>query len=136
MGLFDPTEPIGPDLVAMLYARCDGKCTSCGEPLGDDRNNHAIHHRNRYPVGSTVRRPNNLANLIMMHNFPCHIDHVHGHPEWARARGLIVATTDDPAEVPLILPGVVMGGNVVMLSDDYHQYDPTGRWDFDTPKAP
>lgn len=100
---------------AIVLARCGGRCEACGKPLG--RSGVDIHHRQRRRGGD-----HSPANLVALHP-DCHtIDPkaVHQRPAWARGRGLIVRSTDDPATTPLTLPS----GRRVLLGENYTDAPP------------
>lgn len=84
---------------AVVLARCAGRCEACGKDL--DRGGVDLHHRQRRRGGD-----HSPVNLVALHP-ACHTvapEAVHQRPAWARERGLIVRSTDDPAVTPLVLP--------------------------------
>ena len=119
-GLFDPDEAIGDQHVLMLQVRDRGKCAWCGEPFGADLQTEPdIHHRK---LRSREGR-NGLANLIRV----CHAEHMGLHNDLAEIgakRGFLVSRYADEREVPLVLHS----GFEVLLSDEYPDYEATGKW--------
>lgn len=94
---------------AIVLARCAGRCEACGKLLGQSGVD--LHHRQRRRSGD-----HSPANLVALHP-TCHTiapEAVHQRPAWARERGLIVRSTDDPAMTPLVLPS----GRRVLLGAD------------------
>jgi hypothetical protein len=76
-----------------------------------------LHHRQRRRGGD-----HSPANLVALHP-ACHTvapEAVHQRPAWARERGLIVRSTEDPATVPLALPS----GRRVLLGESYREVPP------------
>lgn len=104
------SKPVAPGLRAALWIRSQGLCESCGQPL-PEKGWHA-HHRLRAAHG----RLDTLPNLVALHPL-CHVNApqaVHQRTGWAKDRGLLVKSTEDPAVMPLTLAN----GRRVWLSDD------------------
>lgn len=86
------------DLRARVWDRCAGRCERCGIPL---EASWALHHRKLKSRGGK----DDITNLIALHHH-CHnlgTDSVHLKPEAATRAGLIVASWDDPATIPVLL---------------------------------
>lgn len=75
------------------YDRAGGVCDSCGRALA--RDGFDAHHRLRRAHG----RDDSLAVLVALHR-ACH-RWVHDNVADARARGLLIRSTDDPATSPV-----------------------------------
>lgn len=89
-------DEIDPQLRQQVRDRALGCCELCAQPLG------AIfqcHHRKLRSRGGQ----DSVCNLVALHG-KCH-NRVHGHPAWATEQGFMVASTDDPATIPVALHG-------------------------------
>jgi 5-methylcytosine-specific restriction endonuclease McrA len=95
-----PAKPgVTQDTRMVVLARCGGRCEACGREFRDVTPD--LHHRQ-----SRARGDHSPANLVALHP-KCHTiapEAVHQRPAWARERGLIVLSTEDPAATPLALP--------------------------------
>jgi hypothetical protein len=106
---------VTPETRAIVLARCGGRCEACGKPLGQSGVD--LHHRQRRRGGD-----HSPANLVALHP-SCHTitpESVHQRPAWARERGLIVRSTEDPATTPLALSS----GRRVLLGESYADAPP------------
>lgn len=97
-----------------LFERCHGYCEFCGWPMASD--NWAAHHRLRRAQGGR----HELSNLVAIHH-GCHSDAVHNNPTLAFLAGFLVHNGQDPASVPLRLPG----GSKVLLGTGYTPWEGT-----------
>lgn len=79
---------------AELLAEQRHGCPYCGKMLRD-RDEVAVHHRRRR-LGRN--EDDDLVNLLLLHG-DCHRA-VHSHPQASRETGFIVATWQEPGEVP------------------------------------
>jgi hypothetical protein len=96
-----------------LFARCKGLCEACGKAL--NRQRFDAHHRQRRRGGD-----HRLCNLVALHP-ACHTvqpDSVHQNPKRSRDLGLIVRSTEEPADAVLTLPS----GRRVLLDPLWPQY--------------
>lgn len=114
-----PAKPAKPGVTTetrtIVLARCGGRCEACGKPLGQSGVD--MHHRQ-----GRRWRNHSPANLVALHD-TCHTvapEAVHQRPAWARERGLIVRSTEDPAATPLTLPS----GRRVLLGESYEDAPP------------
>lgn len=98
--------PMDPGLRQLVFIRAGGRCDCCGTPL--DPIAWDAHHRQLRKRGGE----DSLENLVAL----VHGHHmiVHQHPAEATERGLMVASWDDPAAVPV-------------RRGDGHLYLPAGR---------
>lgn len=79
----------------LLLKRCGGLCEACGGQLaGRMERAHRVKRRDG---------GDRLCNILALHP-ECH-GWTHANPTEARARGLILRTTDDPASVPVLWQG-------------------------------
>lgn len=97
----------------MVRSRSGGYCEKCGKPLEESW---ALHHRKLKSRGGK----DTCSNFVALHH-KCHntgTDSVHLNPSTSEKSGLIVASWQEPEEVPLILPS----GAIVLLNDNgsYH----------------
>lgn len=101
-GLPKPVNDFSPAVRARVRKRSGGACELAG--CRAEATDH--HHRRRRGAGPQTAL--NDAHL-------CHADHMraHGNPEWARRRGLIVRSTEDPALKPMLTDA-----GWVLLADD------------------
>lgn len=79
-----------------VLERQGGMCASCWTGVRPDEA-HAHHRQRRRDLGWCP------CNVVILHG-DCHViapGAVHQRPAWARERGLIVPTWDDPRVVPL-----------------------------------
>lgn len=93
-----PTDPDQATVDAVL-ARAEGKCESCGDELVGRRGiEYSIHHRKLRSQGGD----NRLSNLVALCGHGTSGCHGFAHSEVAKARvaGLLVRSTEDPAQVP------------------------------------
>lgn len=91
---------------SVLYDRQEGFCWWCGAGLGL---RFAAHHRQLRSQGG----PDDYTNMVALHH-GCHnlnTESVHLNPLRAIDRGFLVPSWDDPAKIPLTLPG---GGRVLL----------------------
>jgi hypothetical protein len=86
-----------PLLREAVHARAGGRCDIGGGPLQLSRCE--AHHRKLRSQGG----PDELANLLVTCT-ACHA-RAHANPAWARERGYIVASHDDPATRPVLRHG-------------------------------
>ena len=94
---------------AEVYRRCGGLCEGCGGALrGFD-----AHHRKLRSRGGT----DEMDNVVALHR-SCH-EWVHANPHAATDLGLMVRSTDDPAQIPLRLYGITSRANEVWLGVEY-----------------
>lgn len=84
------TDPITPEIRALVRKRSKGLCELCGI------SGQHFHHRQLRRGGD-----HSAANIVHL-CFLCH-RRVHGHPEWALETGWLVSQYDDPARTPLLL---------------------------------
>lgn len=87
-------EEIDPKLRRQVRDRAKGCCELCAQPLGPV---FQCHHRKLRSRGGQ----DSICNLVALDG-RCH-NRVHGHPAWATENGWMVASTDDPATVPVAL---------------------------------
>lgn len=82
----------------VIWERQGGACGSCGTGMHPE-GMHAHHRTRRRDLGWCP------CNIIGLHG-DCHViapEAVHQRVTWARERGLIVPTWDDPRDVPVLL---------------------------------
>jgi hypothetical protein len=79
----------------LAYVRCGGLCERCGLVVAFEMCQG--HHRRARTYG-----PHTVTNCLILHDV-CHAQ-IHNHPTASRAAGWIVASTRDPADVPVLLP--------------------------------
>lgn len=92
-----------------VLKRCNGYCEKCGKPLDESW---ALHHRKLRSRGGEDA----VSNFVALHH-DCHnmgTDSVHFNPRKSEEAGLMVASWQNPNDVPLILPS----GDTVLLQDD------------------
>ena len=83
----------------LVFNRSKGYCERCAIPIHLD--NFALHHRKLKSRGGK----DTADNLVALHHH-CHnlgTDSVHLNPGEATRRGLMVASWDDPANIPVTL---------------------------------
>lgn len=90
-----PSMPKG--VRAAVYARAGGRCDRCRTPVPADE--WQAHHRMLRSRGGR----DTLANLVAL-CLTCH-EWVHAHPRHATLHGLMVASWEDPAALPVHLHG-------------------------------
>ena len=96
-------------IVDLVIQRAGGYCEKCGRPASDSM---ALHHRKLKSRGGK----DSVSNLIHVHH-ECHnlgTDSIHLNPGYAGAKGWMVASWQDPAEVPMFMPD----GRLVILEED------------------
>lgn len=106
-------------LRAAVLQRCQGYCERCGIPLEND---FALHHRKLRSRGGKDELPNLLALHHHCHNLGT--NSVHLKPQQATEDGFLVASWDDPAEIPIRLHEaskvyLTVDGNYLLLEDGY-----------------
>lgn len=112
-------DDIPPAVRAIVLARCQGMCESCGGTLEGGPVH--MHHRQK-----RNKRNHTPCNIVALHPL-CHVTAplaVHQRPAWAQKRGLIVLSGGDPATTPLqLLPS----GKLVLLDPVEPRYLPLGE---------
>lgn len=98
-----------------LTRRSDACCECCGAPITAG---FEIHHRRLRSRGGDHTLTNLLALCSRCHQW------VHHQPREATRLGLMVASWNDPAETPLILPN----GQQVFLQPDGTYWPATSPW--------
>jgi hypothetical protein len=96
-------------LVQIVLERANNYCEACG---GAAEKGMALHHRKLKSRGGK----DTAANLISVHH-KCHnlgTKSIHLNPEWAERQGFMVASWQDPHEVPISLPE---GGFALLLDN-------------------
>jgi len=96
-------------LVKIVQERAANYCEVCGGAAEDSM---ALHHRKLKSRGGK----DTAANLISVHH-KCHnlgTKSIHLNPEWAENKGYMVASWQEPNEVPISLPD---GGFALLLDD-------------------
>lgn len=95
----------------LVYARSHWVCERCGEARASE-----WHHRQSRGVGGKWTAANGLHLCTLCHMW------VTREPEKAKARGWVVESADNPAEIPVVLWPV----GLVLLDDQggYQQFDP------------
>lgn len=83
---------IDPELRALIRERAGGGCECCGDRLSPI---FQAHHRKLRSRGGQ----DSAANLVALCGL-CH-KRVHSHVTWATEHGFMVASSDDPALVPV-----------------------------------
>lgn len=83
---------IDPELRALIRERAGGRCECCGDRLSPI---FQAHHRKLRSRGGQ----DSAANLVALCGL-CH-KRVHSHVTWATEHGFMVASSDDPALVPV-----------------------------------
>lgn len=81
------------DQMPALFARSNGRCEA--KLPGCKGSGQHAHHRRRRSQGGR----HELANLVWLCH-PCHT-WIHAHPEQSFVHGFLVASWDDPAQVPI-----------------------------------
>lgn len=88
---------VPPGTKEILYQRSRGRCEKCGQKI--TLSSGVIHHRKLRSRGGT----HDLSNLVIL-DATCHnlgTGSVHLDPAKATEQGFLVASWDDPAQVPI-----------------------------------
>jgi hypothetical protein len=96
-------------IVALVSERAKGYCEACGKP---EHATMALHHRKLKSRGGK----DSVSNLMRVHH-SCHnmsTGSIHANPAWAEDKGFMVASWQEPHEVPMHTPS----GAIVLLQND------------------
>lgn len=88
---------------ALVWARDQGECQWCGEPV-ESWQPHSLQHRRARGMGGTSRvESNEPGNLVLVHgtgSTGCHAD-MESRRDLARSRGFNVYQQHQPADIPI-----------------------------------
>jgi hypothetical protein len=120
------TMTINAKIVALVEQRAKGYCEVCGKP---EHATMALHHRKLKSRGGK----DSAANLIRVHH-SCHnmsTGSIHANPAWAEDQGYMVASWQEPHEVPMRTPdgGIVLlqnEGTIITLEGGNHGHNNQG----------
>lgn len=103
------TTMIDKKIVALVEQRAQGYCEACGKP---EQVTMALHHRKLKSRGGK----DSVSNLMRVHH-SCHnmsTGSIHANPQWAEDKGYMVASWQEPHEVPMH----TAEGAIVLLQND------------------
>ena len=103
------TTMIDKKIVTLVEQRAQGYCEACGKP---EQTTMALHHRKLKSRGGK----DSVSNLMRVHH-SCHnmsTGSIHANPQWAEDKGYMVASWQEPHEVPMH----TAEGAIVLLQND------------------